>query len=348
MIRRDRVHSLAAPVLKQPVFIVESDDWGPGPTEQAAALEAIAEVLSRYRDSDGHPALMTIGVVLSIPDADGIAATGKYQARFLDEPACRVIVEALKRGEAAGVFDLQLHGLAHYWPDNFMAAWRRDETIRRWLIKESWRTENLPPWLQSRWIDAVDGLPSKPLERHAVREAVRREIEGFHRCFGRQPKVVVPPTFVWDETVETAYAEAGVEVLITPGGRYRGRDAQGRLTEPERHYYNGELLATGLTALVRDIYFEPALGHRPDEVLAAVADKWRRREPALLETHRFNFLGDNLPESLACLENLLRQVLAHHPRVRFLSSHQLAARMAELSDPAPKNRLKTAWRRLRR
>jgi len=344
---KERLRPLAAPVLRQPVFIVESDDWGPGDPVQAEALRAVAGVLERHRDAAGRPARMTIGVVLSVPDARRIAATGDYHARFLDEPEYRPIVDALQEGVSRGVFDLQLHGLAHYWPDNLMALWRREEAFRRRLAEAGWRTERLPAWLQSRWIDAVDGLPSRPLDQSVIRRAVREEVELFRRCFGYPPKVAVPPTFVWDGNVEAAYAEAGIEVLITPGRRYAGRDGAGRLAPPERGYHNGEALSSGLTALVRDVYFEPALGHTPDGVLTAVERKWRRREPALLETHRFNFLDGNLEASLDALDRLLQRVRARFPQVCFLSSRQLAGSMTELGDPSPVARLRTLWRRWR-
>ena len=344
---KERLRPLAAPVLKQPVFLVESDDWGPGDPVQAEVLRAVAGVLERHRDAAGHPARMTIGVVLSVPDARRIAATGDYHARFLDEPEYRTIVDALQEGVSRGVFDLQLHGLAHYWPDNLMALWRREEAFRRRLAEAGWRTEKLPAWLQSRWIDAVDGLPSRPLDRSVIRRAVREEVEVFRRCFGYPPKVAVPPTFVWDGNVEAAYAEAGIEVLITPGRRYPGRDGAGRLTPPERGYHNGEALSSGLTALVRDVYFEPALGHTPDGVLTAVERKWRRREPVLLETHRFNFLDGNLEASLDALDRLLQRVRARFPQVCFLSSRQLAGSMTELSDPSLVARLRTLWPRWR-
>ncbi len=344
---KERLRPLTAPVLKRPVFIIESDDWGPGDPVQAEALWAVAGVLERHRDAAGRPALMTIGVVLSVPDAERIAATGDYHARFLDEPEYRPIVEALREGEARGVFDLQLHGLAHYWPDNLVALWRRDEAVRRRLAEADWRTERLPAWVQSRWLDAVDGLPSRPLDQRVIRRAVREEVELFRRCFGRPPRVAVPPTFVWDGNVEAAYAEAGIEVLITPGRRYPGRDGAGRLTPPDRGYYNGEALFPGLTALVRDVYFEPALGHTVDTVLAAVQRKWRRREPALLETHRFNFLDGDLEASLDALDRLLHQLRTCFPQVCFLSSRQLAGAMTELGDPSPVARLRTLWWRWR-
>ncbi len=341
--KRKRLYQLlAAPALDRPVVIVESDDWGPGPERQAEALWAVAELLASFCDLEGRPALMTIGAVLSLPDSQAIEESGgEYRARFLDHPAYRPVLEALKAGEKAGVFELQLHGLAHFWPESFMAAWRREETVRRWLAEDGWRTEKLPAWLQSRWVDSTS-LPTKPLAEEAIRQAVQEEVQVFRRCFGRAPKVAVPPTFVWTEEVERAYAEAGVEVLITPGRRYPGRDLEGKLLPAQRSYVNGERLSSGLIALVREVYFEPALGHDPKKVVEQIERKWRQREPALLETHRFNFLNGNLAASLTALKSLLQQVLERLPEVQFLSSWQLARHLASASLG---QRLQSAWGR---
>src|SRR4051812_44009456 len=61
------------PVLKRPVFVLESDDWGAGPLEQADQLRAIGTVLARHTDRDGRHPVMTLGVVLAVVDG---AATG--------------------------------------------------------------------------------------------------------------------------------------------------------------------------------------------------------------------------------------------------------------------------------
>lgn len=336
--------SAFAPALTAPVLIVESDDWGPGHKAQIQALNAICSLLKGFKDHRGHPPVMTIGVVLSLPDSEAIAKTGEYHARFLDDPDYRPIIEILKAGEKEGVFDLQLHGLAHYWPENFMVAWRQDEKIKRWLSEDGWRTEKLPAWLQSRWIDAA-WLPSRPLPPAAIEAAVEEEVECFRRCFGKAPKVAVPPTFVWNEIVERAYAKAGIEVLITPGKRYCGRDRVGKLLPSERSYGCGERLSCGLTALVRDVYFEPALGHKPEAVLDQIAGKWHRREPALLETHRFNFLDGRLQSSLEALGSLLEKALARWPELCFLSSYELATQ-GGLFSVSLLERVRTAWNRV--
>src|SRR5574340_1681688 len=112
------------PVLRHPVLIVESDDWGAGPLAQADALTRLSALLQRVRDRNGHPAVMTLGVVLEVPDGERIAAAGctEYHALPLADARFDRVRDAIQRGTAAGVFAPQLHGQCHYWPPALLAA----------------------------------------------------------------------------------------------------------------------------------------------------------------------------------------------------------------------------------
>ncbi len=341
-----RLRTATAPALGHPVLIIESDDWGPAPEAHARALDAIRACLRKFSDSTGRHPVMTIGIVLSIPDIEKITAGSTYAARLLCEPDFRPIVQALSAGAREGVFHLQLHGMAHYWPHNLVAELHRNHAVLTLLEREPWHTEKLPSWLQSRWMDGRQ-LPSRPLGARDIEQAVAEEVACFRECFGTPPQVVVPPTFVWDDAVEEAYTQAGLEVLVTPGLRFPGRDAEGKLLPPDREEINGARRAGRLTTLVRDLYFEPLLGHTPEETVGKILHKWSRREPALLETHRFNFLGKDLQSSLDALRRLLEQTLEQLPQIRFLTPVEL---VAELHRPARvpfSTRIRTASRRLR-
>ena len=71
------VTSWREPVLRRPILIIESDDWGPDPAGQADALLAIARLLINYPDSDGRRPVMTLGVVLATADGEKIRGSGE-------------------------------------------------------------------------------------------------------------------------------------------------------------------------------------------------------------------------------------------------------------------------------
>lgn len=342
------------PMLRAPVVIVESDDWGVGPASDGHMLRRIATVLGEVGDALGHPAVMTLGVVAGSPDGQAIVAGGceKYARVSLLEPRFAPIVEAMRDGCAAGVFALQRHGLEHCWPAALLARARHDKVLARWLLEPEARSEALPAELQSRWVDATE-LPSRPLARAEVAAAVDEEARLLEILFGRAPPVVVPNTFVWDDVVERAWAASGVRCIVTPGRRYEGRDTEGKLSPPTRVLRNGQRNAQGVCFVVRDAYFEPSRGHRAEDAWRAVAARNNLARPTLLETHRENFIcgAAQSETALAELARTLRGVVARHADVRFMSTESLVRHFdgpeSELLLRPPLPRLVVFLRRVR-
>jgi hypothetical protein len=327
--RRDLSAAWREPVLQCPVMIVESDDWGAGPVEaQASALDRLVEVLSLYRDQDGRHPVMTLALVLAVADGPAIRRDGQYHRRVLDDPLFDPVRQAIERGRAAGVFALQLHGLEHYWPAALLSAAEMDERVHTWLTSPS-RTEELPSSLQSRWVDA-SSLPSRPLSEVEIQQATAEEVAVYERVVGHLPRVVVPPTFVWDERVERAWAARGVEFVVTPGLRNACWDAEGRPSCTAGSIRNGER-GKCVTYIVRNDYFEPEKGHTSGEGLTALQRRFEQGRPCLLETHRSNFIGREAEGSNAELHRLIAQALRMYPDLRFMSTLELARAMRDCS-----------------
>lgn len=340
------------PVLRHPVLIIESDDWGPGPPSHAEALDSLAACLGRHRDCTGRAPVMTLGLILSLPDSEAIAASdlSDYHARPLTDPAYAAILAALRRGIQAGVFAPQLHGMAHYWPATLLAAARRDPRLKDWMLAgPGQETETLPSSLQSRWVDG--GVqPSRPLPESDIAAAVAEETDLYRTVFGVPPIVAVPPTFIWTAPVEAAWARQGVQVIVTPGRRCTGRDAAGQPRCEAAPLHNGQAGAGGVIYLVRDRYFEPARGHHASAGLEALIEKARQGRPCLLETHRFNFTGPVQEAALVELDRLLGQALQRMPGLRFMSTADLA-RLYRTREPGwivsdPGARLAAWWTRM--
>ncbi|OYW15302.1 MAG: hypothetical protein B7Z46_00705 [Hydrogenophilales bacterium 12-64-6] len=322
------------PVLRHPVLIVESDDWGAGPLPQADALARLSALLQRIRDRHGRPAVMTLGVVLEVPDGARIAASRftEYHALTLADERFEAVRVAMQAGIEAGVFVPQLHGQCHYWPAALLAAAQKDIAVRDWLAApEPAATEALPSPLQSRWVDASD-LPSRALPNAAIEQAVAAETAAYRTVFGRLPQVAVATTFIWNDAVEAAWAQSGIDVVVTPGQRATCRDAAGRPGCVDASMLSGERSRVGQTYLVRDVYFEPTLGHAPQRLGDGLKTRTRQGRACLAETHRFNFL-QAADASLAALEAGLHAALAACPNVRFLTPLELAHAI-EKRDPA--------------
>lgn len=319
------------PVLRRPVLIFESDDWGFGPPQQAQALTALSRLLSSMRNRDGDCPVMTLGVVLAGPDTKIIRANAatEYARVTLGDGELEPTRDAMLEGRAKGVFALQLHALEHFWPPSLMKAAERSAPVREWLIGDAYpKTEALPAHLQSRWVDA-SVLPSQPLPASLVADAARLEQQVFDEVFGSPPEVAVPPTFVWTADVERAWADHGIRCVVTPGARYERRTAEGKLDAPAARIRNGEVGDTGVRYVVRNGYFEPLLGHTAAGAWEAFARNTASGRPTLFETHRFNFEASSCESALRELARLLECVLARRPDVAFMSTARLAAAYAE-------------------
>ena len=312
------------PVLCVPILIIESDDWGAGMHAQAGALRNIADVLMCFSDCDGRRPVMTLGMILATVDGEKTLSRGSYHRQMISMQTHSPLLNAIRRGVEEGVFSVQLHGMEHFWPAALLKASKQDDAVKAWLAHSpEVQTEDLPSPLQSRWVDA-SVLPARRLSIAAVKQAVQEEVCAFENIFGTVPSVAVPPTFVWNKDVESAWAKTGVGVIVTPGCRYETRDEEGQPAGKGKAIYNGQSGENGIVYLVRDAYFEPSFGHTARQALAALSAKTSQGRPTLFEMHRFNFLGTEEKSALDELEQLLRRSLSEFPNLAFLSSGKLA------------------------
>ncbi len=317
---------LAEPMLRYPIVIFESDDWGVGPLKQEAALEKISLLLSRFNDSVGNHPVMTLGLILAEPDTDKIKASHdkKYHKKTLANKRYGHLLKIINQGREQGIYTLQLHGMEHFWPASIMQSYSTQLQVKQWLLNTEKQSEGLPSELQSRWVDSST-LPSTNHNVDEINNAIDEEISLYTKLFGNPPKVIVPPTFVWTDAVSLAYSKHNIEALITPGRQGIGRDAQAKLIYNDKTFYNGEESAEGLLFLVRNNYFEPSLGHKAKTVIQAIHEKTQCARPALLEIHRFNFINQQTDcnASLQELEILLQIIQTDVTDIRFISTEQL-------------------------
>jgi len=329
--RRVVAHYWREPMVAAPVLVIESDDWGPGFEGQTIALARLRDLLRSHRDCQGRPVVMTLGVLLAAPDRRVMRREGRqrYRCVTLADGRHEGLCEEMRKGEAEGVFSLQLHGHEHFWPPALMARAQVDETVGRWLVDPGEaEIYALPSYLQSRWVD-TSTLPTSPLPSTETMRAAQTEVALYRDLFGVAPRVVVPPTFVWTQELEQIWAGLGVEVVVTPGTRYPARGKDGGLVSDGSILCNGQHLCNGMVAAVRNGYYEPRLGHDVEEALRSFAGNVRCARPTLLESHGFNYVGEEGEAGLHGLARLLERLKERYPGIRFVSTLEL---MRELKD----------------
>lgn len=333
------------PVLRCPIVIFESDDWGPGPDDQIQALHKLNTILCRYSDAKGRHPVVTLGINLAAPQVTQTANNSlACNRKLLSDPDYAQLLEAINQGVKAGAFALQLHGTEHYWPQVLIDVADEDAQVREWLIKGDQYSELLPDHLQSRWLDAR-ALPCAEHKAEDINRAVADEVAIFEHVFGVKPRITVPNTFAWTDSVEKAWAAAGVHYLVTCGKRFTGRDRGGLLTGDNKMILNGEQ-RNGLTCLVRDAYFEPAKNHQAGDALTIVKDYIDCARPLLFETHRRNFVALNpwAEQAFDELDQLIRAITGQYAGVRFISSEELGDAMVNRCNSLLDSSVSARWR----
>ena len=333
------------PVLRCPIIIFESDDWGPGPDDQIQALHKLSTILCRYSDAKGRHPVVTLGINLAAPQVTQTATNSlTYNRKLLSDPDYAPLLEAINLGVKAEAFALQLHGTEHYWPQVLIDVASEDAQVREWLLKGDQYSELLPDHLQSRWLDAR-ALPCSEHDAEEINQAVAEEVAIFENVFGVKPRVTVPNTFVWTDSVEKAWAAAGVHYLVTCGKRFTGRDRSGLLTGDNKTILNGEQ-RNGLTCLVRDAYFEPDRNHQAKDALPVMKDYIDCARPLLFETHRRNFIALNprVEQAFDELDKLIRAITEQYAGVQFISSEELGEAFVNRSSSLLENSVSARWR----
>jgi hypothetical protein len=94
----------------------------------------------------------------------------------------------------------------------------------------------------------------------------------------------------------------------------------------------GETNRAGQLHLVRNVFFEPTLQRKGntdpvDKALKAISTAFRMNKPAIICTHRLNYIGyidpDNRDRNLKLLHSLLARMLKKWPDIEFVTSQEL-------------------------
>jgi len=88
---------------------------------------------------------------------------------------------------------------------------------------------------------------------------------------------------------------------------------------------------SGLTYTTRNTFFEPASAPEKDWVsiaLKGIDDAFKNNKPAIIGSHRINFIGSlneqNRTNNLGMLKTTLNKIILKYPNVEFISSAELA------------------------
>lgn len=345
----------------QKIVVLESDDWGTVRTPSRKSLEILQKnglevnkchytrydclesdedlemlfgVLKSFKDTHGNHPVITANTLVANPDFEKIKASGYttyhyelFTDTFKKYPAHSRAYALWKEGMAAKVFYPQLHGREHLNISRWMSDLRQgaDETRMCFDLGIFGLSGLVSKMKRGSYLAAFDGGKEDYItdNRMIISEAVKyfKDITGYYSAS------FIAPNYVWDDSIETLLKENSIRYI--QGSRVQQVSSTGGTRERKVHWL-GQRNNLGQIYLVRNCMFEPSADPRIDWVnncLKEIETAFFWRKPAIISTHRVNYMGfiepGNRNNNLLKLKDLLTGILKKWPDAMFTTSDQL-------------------------
>ncbi len=346
----------------QKVVVIESDDWGSirqpsralydtqmnrgsrpdrdpffhyDSLERNEDLELLLEVLTRHKDAHGRPAVITSNYAVANPDFEKIGKCGFAQYHFesveetlRSDPCCSQVKAIWKQGMDAGVWAPQLHGREHVQIEKWMKSLRRGEAETLWAFSNRMVSTagSIASDNRYAYMDAFNYASAADNSREKIERIVRDAVQLFTHLFGLAPQTFVAPCYVWNDALEEALRLNSIDSM--QGGWYQWVP-EGEDSLRKRVHYNGEFKG-GQLHTVRNCLFEHSMfgsGDAVESCLKQMESAFRWHRPAIISSHRLNYMGRieeaNRGRGLRLLGDLLRRICRTWPDAAFISSGDL-------------------------
>jgi hypothetical protein len=291
-------------------------------------LAAIFDVLSKFKDKNGNHPIITANTVVANPDFIKIKEIG-YQKYFW-EPFTLTLkgyknhqntFNLWKEGIEKGMFLPQFHSREHIDVAQWMLSINSNEQSAldafdcgTWIMKRA----------SGERIDVAYNYTTDT-QLAFILKSIEEGATLFQEIFGYKSKSFIAPAYTWDNKIEEKFNDLGFKYI--QGGLYQIFPA---MYNKKRINYTGRENEFGQIYLMRNVHFEPALTPLQDCVPKALLDierAFRWRKPAIISSHRLNYIGNleeqNRINTLNQLQKILSVVVKKYPDVEFMTSDKL-------------------------
>jgi hypothetical protein len=298
-------------------------------------LTALFEVLGSVKDKNGKLAILTANTIVANPDFEKIHESG-YQ-KYYYEPFTEILkrysnhsgsFSLMKEGISAGIFRPQFHGREHLNVQRWMRALRKDTGNVR--LAFDYRMFDLSTSLKISDNSFMDALNYENTDEFEFqKQSIIEGLQLFEQLFGYKSQTFIAPHYIWSNELNKTLKDCGIKAF--QGGRYQFEPLIGNKHKFKKHFhYTGQKNNLGQVYLIRNAEFEPSQKKDFDwnsEVMSQMEIAFRWHKPAIIQTHRINYIGTidptNRDRNLPMLAELLKKIVRKWPDVEFMSSDQL-------------------------
>ncbi len=294
-----------------------------GTLEAPADLDRIFRTLEQHRGADGQPVLFTPFICAGNPDFDAIRQNNF--TRFVWLGIDRGVPRGWERGDIAGkwregvkrgVFAPEFHGFLHHTSPK---AWMRLLNTTSPEGELARRLFDLRVYCQGRHVPEYEGMNVR--EQNAF---VKDGIAAFVQATGCRPAASVTSDAF--PVTETIWALNGIRIVCLKNCKMNTGEVVVYHTKP---WNNQDAYApigaydemNDVIFLTRNAWFEKQTA---DETYPVVLRRWAEGEPAVISTHRSNYVSMNPKHDdagYAKLDDLLGRLAARG--ARFLSTAEI-------------------------
>jgi hypothetical protein len=355
---------------KRKFIVIESDDWGSirmpsrsafnrltengidlttGDSKRynlfdtlasAEDLEALFSVLKHFKDRQGNHPVFTSLCLTGNPDFEKIRQANfehYYYESFIDTlkryyPNQDVFM-CWKHGMKERIFIPQFHGREHLNVNAWMKALQQGDQEAQLAFNEGvWGFNNRH--MHDVSFQAAFDLDSiTDLEDH--RGIIIDGLLMFEKIFGYKARFFVPPNGILHESLYEITKSAGIGFIYS-SKLHPVPIKPGKFTK--RLNYLGRRNKAGQCFITRNAFFEPS--QQPNDCvgncLQEIETAFRWKKPAIISSHRVNYIGTldvkNREQGLDKLRELLSAILKRWPDVEFVSTDQLGDLIIESTD----------------
>jgi hypothetical protein len=290
--------------------------------ERAEDLQALSEVLRRYRDSVGRSPSIVMNFILANVDFQTSlgAGDGHISLKPLTEglPGSwhrPQLFEAYRQGVGERLFFPALHGLSHFC-EQAISRELKEDGRRAQLVMTLWQAQTpyihwRMPWIGYEYWDPEATAHAQFLSLDDQQAAIRRAAEIFQVFFGAGALSACAPGYRANSDTRQSWFEAGVRVAQNgPGGQCAP--------------YLDE---RGMLLTFRNIEMEPATTKCDIADLMQQVEKcFTTQIPAVVSIHSINFhstIRDFRTPTLALLDEFLTAVKKKWPNALYVHDADL-------------------------
>ncbi|OYQ43951.1 hypothetical protein [Flavobacterium aurantiibacter] len=349
--------------IRAKVIVFESDDWGStrmyskdaynnllkrgykvdlcpynrnDRIENDSDITELANVLLSRKDSRGNHPIFTMNQIVCNPDFNKIKQSdySKYYYETFDQTLgqyndSKNTLMLMKQGVDEKIFCMQLHGREHINLTSWFKKLRNREPAAMAAFENNMFSVTKTGVVSGK-SDNLDAFGQELLisDTHNFEQIISQAQQIFKNTWGYHSRSFIAPCYTWHPNLELICKTNGIDFI--QGSTVQRIPIESRKAYKKKYHYTGQQNALKQRYLVRNVSFEPTEKYSENVVenaLKQIERAFRFRTPAIISSHRLNYIGSlqpkNREKNLVLLNNLLEKILKKWPDVVFLSTVEL-------------------------